>query len=68
MGEFDYLEYLQNRSGRSTRLSVKLIEGTNHSFADPIGRSAVQNLTEEWLGECFPLTEIEEYVTHGEGK
>jgi pimeloyl-ACP methyl ester carboxylesterase len=54
LGEFDYLDYLQARSGRNHRITVALIEGTNHSFADAVGTVAVRQRTEEWLNDCFP--------------
>jgi len=55
VGEFDYLEYLQANSGRNSRVTVEFIEGTNHSFADPVGIEAVRQHTEAWLNECFPV-------------
>jgi pimeloyl-ACP methyl ester carboxylesterase len=57
LGEFDYLNYVQARSGRASRIVVKYIEGTNHSFADRLGRIAVRQHTERWLRSCFPLME-----------
>jgi pimeloyl-ACP methyl ester carboxylesterase len=54
MGEFDYLGYLDALSGRPSRVVVKFIEGTNHSFADAVGRRAIRHYTEEWLTTCFP--------------
>ena len=55
-GEFDYLSYLQAQS-RAGRIAVKFIERANHSFADDLGRAAVQQHTEQWLNACFPLVE-----------
>jgi len=49
VGEFDYIGYLQALCGRSSRVVVQYIEGTNHSFADPDGRAAVRHHTEQWL-------------------
>jgi len=56
-GEFDYLSYLQRLSGGSRPLVVKFIEGTNHSFADDVGRTAVRRHIEQWLSSYFPLVE-----------
>lgn len=56
MGEFDYLGYLQAMSGRGSRIAVKFIEGTDHSFADRVGRAAIRQHTEQWLKACFPTT------------
>jgi pimeloyl-ACP methyl ester carboxylesterase len=55
MGEFDYLGYLGALSGRGSRVVVKFIEGTNHSFADLVGRAAIRQHAEEWLNACFPI-------------
>jgi pimeloyl-ACP methyl ester carboxylesterase len=49
VGEFDYLGYLQESSGRNSSIVVEFIESTNHSFADVDGRSAVRQHTEQWL-------------------
>lgn len=57
LGEFDYLDYVQALSGRGSQIVIKYIEGTNHSFADRLGRVAVRQHTESWLRACFPLTE-----------
>ena len=56
IGEFDYLGYLRALSGRGSRVVVQFIEGTNHSFADTVGREAIRKHTETWLNACFPLT------------
>jgi len=58
-GEFDYLKYVLKLAGRKSQVVVKLIEGTDHSFANRIGRLAVRRDTERWLNFCFPLTECE---------
>jgi pimeloyl-ACP methyl ester carboxylesterase len=54
IGEFDYLGYLQALSGRNSRVVIQFIEGTNHSFADAVGRVAIRKHTEEWLDAYFP--------------
>jgi pimeloyl-ACP methyl ester carboxylesterase len=59
VGEFDYLSYLQALSGRGSRVAVKFIGGTNHSFADSLGRAAVREHTEQWLNAHFPSVERE---------
>ena len=58
MGEYDYLGYLQALSGRGSRIAIKFIEGTDHSFADSVGRTAIRQHTEEWLNTCFPTTGV----------
>lgn len=58
MGEFDYLGYLQGFSSRASRIAIKFIEGTDHSFADGVGRAAIQQYTEQWLNACFQTTGV----------
>lgn len=64
VGEFDYLDYLQGLSTPRSRLVVKFIEGTNHSFADSVGREAVRELIEQWLDCYFPLVQPQEVMDH----
>lgn len=59
-GEFDYLRYLQASAGRKARIAIHFLTGTNHSFADSIGRSAVRQHTLAWLNTYFPLFEYDE--------
>ena len=58
-GEFDYLSYLQALSDRGNHMIVKFIEGTNHSFADNLGRTAVCRHSEQWLNSYFPIGQRE---------
>jgi pimeloyl-ACP methyl ester carboxylesterase len=57
VGEFDYLNYVLGLAGRNNRVLVELIEGTDHSFANRLGRATVQRKTERWLISHFPLGE-----------
>lgn len=57
VGEFDYLGYLQALSDRNSRITMQLIEGTNHSFADAAGCSGVRQHAIEWLNVCFPVVQ-----------
>jgi pimeloyl-ACP methyl ester carboxylesterase len=54
-GEFDYVNDLQPLSDRNCRISVKLIEGTTHNFAERRGKEAVREYTEQWLSAYFSL-------------
>jgi pimeloyl-ACP methyl ester carboxylesterase len=54
-GSFDYLEHITSFAGNRSQLSIKTIEGTNHSFADRVGRAAIREHAEAWLNENFPL-------------
>jgi hypothetical protein len=62
LGEFDYLKYIQKSSGPGNQIVVKFVEGTNHSFADRLGRSSVRQLTGQWLHAHFPLIEHQGHV------
>jgi pimeloyl-ACP methyl ester carboxylesterase len=53
-GSFDYLEHITSFAGHRSRLSLHTIEGTNHSFADRVGRAAIREHAEAWLREHFP--------------
>jgi pimeloyl-ACP methyl ester carboxylesterase len=55
LGEFDYLGHVLSVAGNRGRVDLEVIEGAGHSFADPVGRSAVRQSTEKWLDKHFPL-------------
>jgi pimeloyl-ACP methyl ester carboxylesterase len=59
MGEFDYLKYVLKLAGRRSQVVIKLIEGTDHSFANRLGRVGVRQHSEQWLNAYFPLTQYE---------
>jgi hypothetical protein len=56
-GEFDYLEHVLKIAGPRSEVTVKLAEGTDHSFANLLGRKAVEQHTEDWLRSHFPLAD-----------
>ena len=58
-GEFDYLSYILKLAGRKNRVTVQLIEGTDHSFANHTGREKVRKHTEQWLDAHFPFARQE---------
>jgi pimeloyl-ACP methyl ester carboxylesterase len=57
VGEFDYIKHIQAIATRKSKVIVHVIEGTDHSFANRSGRTAVREYAEHWLRECFPLSE-----------
>ncbi len=66
-GGFDYIDYLQRRAPRGSRISLKPVEGATHAFAERKSKEPVGKYAEEWLHACFPLTkytETEEYERH----
>jgi pimeloyl-ACP methyl ester carboxylesterase len=56
-GEFDYLQYVLKLAGRRSQVNVKFVDGTDHSFANKVGRSAIRQHTENWLKAHFPMDE-----------
>lgn len=64
--DFDYFQYLQESSGGGSRIVIKFIEGANHSFADDVGRPAVQRLAERWLKARFPFVIRDEHAFSGQ--
>lgn len=63
IGEFDYLTYVQTLAGRRNKVTVQLIQDTDHSFANRAGRAAVRQSIEDWLSLHFPLASQNETVT-----
>jgi pimeloyl-ACP methyl ester carboxylesterase len=55
VGQFDYLEYILDLAGPRSQVVVQLIEGTDHSFANRLGRASVLAHTQKWLHSWFPL-------------
>lgn len=49
-GEFDYLQHILAIGGKHARVSVEVVEGSNHSFSNRQGRAAIPQLMEKWLG------------------
>ena len=56
VGEFDYVKYVLGLAGRKSQVAVQFISGTDHSFANRVGRAAVRERMESWLAAYFPLS------------
>jgi pimeloyl-ACP methyl ester carboxylesterase len=54
-GEFDYIAHAIKAAGPRGQVMVRLIEGTEHSFANRHGREAVRLEIGSWLEAAFPL-------------
>jgi pimeloyl-ACP methyl ester carboxylesterase len=54
VGDFDYLKYVLGLAGRKSKVVVQFIAGTDHSFANRVGRAAVLQRMESWLATYFP--------------
>jgi pimeloyl-ACP methyl ester carboxylesterase len=59
-GQFDYLKHVMKLAGKKEQVTIKLIEGTDHSFANRTGRAAVRLQIGSWLETYFPLSGSEE--------
>ncbi len=53
VGEFDYIEYIVGLAGRRNRVTVKVLDDANHSFANRLGRAALRQQTASWLHDFF---------------
>ena len=60
VGQFDYLKHVLKLAGNKSEVTIKLIEGTDHSFANRVGRAAVRQQIGNWLEKHFPLAGSEE--------
>jgi pimeloyl-ACP methyl ester carboxylesterase len=58
-GSFDYLAHVTSFAVRSDQVTTRTIDETDHSFANQLGRAAVQGFTEAWLREYFPVEQTE---------
>ncbi len=56
VGQFDYIKHATEIAGCENQVTVQLIEGTDHSFANRIGRTSVQQEIGNWLERYFPVT------------
>jgi pimeloyl-ACP methyl ester carboxylesterase len=54
-GGFDYLAYITSFAVRSDQFTIETLHETDHSFANRLGRLAVQRHTEAWLDQYFPI-------------
>lgn len=53
---FDYLGYFQKiTAGHRDQLTMEIVNGSHHSFANRVGRAAVLDHMESWLDTHFPL-------------
>ncbi|MFZ0664724.1 MAG: alpha/beta fold hydrolase, partial [Acidimicrobiales bacterium] len=60
--EFDYLKYILEQAGSSSRVVVKVVEGAGHTFSNRAGRAGVQQLLESWLNFYLPLPGCGDYT------
>ncbi len=63
LGEFDYIRDLYPLSKSRSKVSVKLIEGATHAFAERRSKSQVLKYAGPWLRDCFPQEKAETLST-----
>ncbi len=63
VGEFDYLSHILGLASRKGKVMLQLVEGTDHSFANRVGRAAVRKFTSDWLDTVFPLADTGKLLT-----
>lgn len=66
-GNFDYFPYIQSLAVHSNQITIKDLDGTDHSFANSDGRLAVWQHTEKWLSELFPQATAPSPVFENQG-
>lgn len=57
-GEFDYFKYVFEVAGQH-RITMKLIDGANHSFSNHRDRAVIRENIERWLTSNFPSDQFE---------
>jgi pimeloyl-ACP methyl ester carboxylesterase len=62
VGEFDYLKYALELAGSKSCAIVRFVSGTDHSFANRVGRAAVGRAMEDWLATYLPLPNAQQAV------
>jgi pimeloyl-ACP methyl ester carboxylesterase len=55
VGEFDYIDHVTKLAGRKSRIAVEFVEDADHSFANRLGRDAVERHIGDWMDAHFPL-------------
>ncbi len=65
-GGFDYLGYITSFAARSDQFTIRTLDETDHSFANRLGRLAVEHHTEAWLGDYFPVPTAKPIVSQEE--
>jgi alpha-beta hydrolase superfamily lysophospholipase len=57
VGEFDYIDHVLKLAGRRSRVLAEFVDGADHSFANRVGRQAVDEHIEHWVELHFGLQE-----------
>jgi pimeloyl-ACP methyl ester carboxylesterase len=54
-GKFDYIQHILDLAGSRSRVEVRVVPGANHTFSNPIGKSAIREHVAEWMPKFFPF-------------
>jgi pimeloyl-ACP methyl ester carboxylesterase len=65
-GGFDYLGHITSFAVRSDQFTIRTLDETDHSFANRLGRLAVEHHTEAWLDDYFPVPTAKPIVSQEE--
>jgi pimeloyl-ACP methyl ester carboxylesterase len=54
-GKFDYIRHVLDLAGSRSRAEARAVSGANHTFSNPLGKSAIREHVAEWMPKFFPF-------------
>lgn len=54
-GKFNYIEHVLDLAGSRSRVEARVVSGANHTFSNPVGKSAIREHVAEWMPKFFPF-------------
>ena len=54
-GRFDYLAYILKLAGSRGKVELRIVEGANHTFSNPVGKAAIRQHVSQWMATAFPF-------------
>jgi hypothetical protein len=54
-GKFNYIEHVLDLAGTRSRVEARVVSGANHTFSNPVGKSAIREHVAEWMPKFFPF-------------
>jgi len=54
-GKFDYIHHVLDLAGSRSRVEARVVTGANHTFSNPVGKSAIREHVAEWMPKFFPF-------------
>jgi pimeloyl-ACP methyl ester carboxylesterase len=52
---FNYIDYIRTLNVSEGQVTLKVIQGADHTFSNRLGLDAVRQTTDEWLSANFPI-------------